>query len=446
MSDKMSAREVALKILYEIYEKESYSNILLSKYLEKYELNKNDRGLITELVYGIIRWQITLDYSIMKFSKVKIKKISTWILNILRLGVYQIYFMDRIPNSAACNESVKLAKRYGHHASAAFVNGVLRSLSKNNLNDLIPSKDQKNYLSIKYSFPQEIIDIFLSQYKEAFVEELLDSLNKPSETILRVNTLKTSKEKLIEQLNNLNIETKNSNLCEDAIILKDGVSLLHNEAFLNGLFQVQDESSMIVAKVLDPKENENILDVCSAPGGKATHIAQIMKNKGNILALDIYEHKLKLINDNCKRLGINIIQTKIQDARSLCELWIDKFDRVLVDAPCSGLGIIKRKPEIKYFKNIETINELSTLQLNILNVSSKYVKKNGILVYSTCTMTNSENIDNVKMFLENNDNFELDEINNIEISDKESKLCYIQMFPNIHNVDGFFIAKFKRRK
>lgn len=446
----MNAREAALKIVYDTEEKGAYSNIALNKRLNGLELSQLDKGLVTELVYGTLKNKILIDYYIQSFSKVKMKKISAWILNILRVGTYQILFTDKIPVSAACNESVKLAKKYGHSASTGFVNAILRNIAREGKNLQLPekAKDIALYLSIKYSHPKWMVDLFLKEQGADFTESLLLANNSVPKFSIRVNTLKTDRNTLIEELKNEGFEAEKSIYVTEGIIVKGLASPTNSKAFCNGLFQVQDESSMLVAKVLDPKPNELVIDVCSAPGGKTTHIAQLMGDKGKIVAFDIHQHKLEMVKDNAKKLGISIIETLEQDARNLVTEFVEKADSVLVDAPCSGLGIIRRKPDIKWSRTESDIKDLKNLQGNILESSSTYVKSGGTLVYSTCTIIKDENAEIIEDFLSKNSDFYIESVKPfIEEPLKEyvNEKGYLQLYPNVQGIDGFFICRMRKK-
>lgn len=447
-------RETAVKILYDIDKKGAYSNISLSKHLESRSLKDIDRAFITEMVYGILKWKLTIDFIISNFSKIKIKKISPWILNILRIGVYQLIFIDKVPVSAACNESVKLAKRYGHAASSKYVNGVLRNISRNKETIKYPDKkeDLSKFLSIKYSHPIWMVNDWLNRYGEEFTEELLKNNNEVPPFTIRTNTLKISKADLKKILEEEGFEVDDGQYAKDALIIKNPKSLQRIDAFKKGYFQVQDESSMFVASILDPEPGDFVLDVCSAPGGKATHLAQLMNNKGAIVARDIYTHKIGLIDESVKRLGIDIIKTEVFDAITFDKKHEGQVDKVLVDAPCTGLGIIRRKPDIKWRRKKEDKDKIIKLQKKILSTSSKYVKEDGIIVYSTCTIEPEENEHIIEKFLENNKDFCLEDIwqhlpKQLESLPKgyNQKKGYIQLYTNKHGVDGFFIAKMRRR-
>lgn len=442
------ARETALKILYDINENDAYTNLSVNKYLESGNLKEIDRAFVTDLVYGTVKWLLQIDFIIGKFSSVKIKKLSPWIINILRLGIYQLLHTDKIPVSAACNTCVDLAKRYGHQASSRFVNAVLRNVAKNI--DNLPYPDKANVaesLSIKYSHPKWMVEKWISLFGIDFTEALLQSNNEVPDFTIRVNTIKTKRNDLVETLHKEGIKTRKWKYVKEAVILENPSSITRLKAFRNGLFQVQDESSMLASIVLDPKEDELVIDVCSAPGGKTTHMAQLMNNKGTIIARDVHPHKLKLIENTAARLGIDIIKTEIFDACQLDENLLGKADRVLVDAPCSGLGIIRKKPDIKYSKNLNEIDEIVSLQRKILSNAAKYVKVGGCLVYSTCTISPEENFENVSAFLSENNQFRLigfGELLPENLKVNSSNEGCIQLYPNINQTDGFFISKMVR--
>lgn len=444
------ARETALKILYDITENQAYSNISVNRHLDNDKLREIDRSFATELVYGTVKWLLQIDYIIGKYSSVKLKKLSPWIKNVLRLGVYQLLHTDRIPVSAACNTAVELAKRYGHQASSRFVNAVLRNISKNIDNIPYPDKsDIASYLSIFYSHPVWIVQKWIELYGKEFTEELLKSNNQVPDFIIRTNTLRTDRQTLLDLLHKEGINAEPGRYIEEAVILKNPSSISNLETFKKGYFQVQDESSMLAGKILDPKEGETVIDVCSAPGGKATHIAQIMNNNGTVLARDIYEHKLNLIEQSCRRLGIDIIKTEIHDACDIDENLIGKADRVLIDAPCSGLGIIRKKPDIKYSRTENELKEITDLQQKILNIAARYLKVGGYLIYSTCTIQPQENLEIVQDFLAKNAGFKLSgfrELMPSALDISSSEEGYIQLYPNINQTDGFFISKIKREK
>ncbi|MBC8588632.1 16S rRNA (cytosine(967)-C(5))-methyltransferase RsmB [Paratissierella segnis] len=440
----INTREIAIKILTDINQNNAFSNIATNKHIPD-GVASQDENFIREITYGVLENKIYIDYILSKLSKIKIKKIHPIIMEILRIGVYQILFMDRVPNSAAVNESVNLAKKYGHKGSIGFVNGVLRSLIRDKDNIIkIDDKDYECYLSIKYSHPIYMVKSITNDYGIEFTEEILKSNNERPNLNIRVNTLKTEKEVLMSKLTDYGFQVLEGNYGKNTLIIKNPSNITKVKEFNDGYFTIQDESSQLVSQIMNPNPNSFVLDVCSAPGGKATHMAQIMDNKGKILARDFYNHKIELINENSKRLGIDIIETEVYDAIKRDETLIEKVDYVLLDAPCSGLGLIRRKPEIRWNRKEEDIKELTNLQWNILNTVKNYVKNHGILVYSTCTILKEENINMINRFLELNKEFRLMPFGK-ELKTKENLNTinegYIQLFPHIHGTDGFFIAK-----
>ena len=406
------AREVALKILYKIDKDEAYSNILLNDMINKNKeiLNKKDISLISEIVYGVTTWRLTIDEIIKKHSRIKIKKISPWILNILRESVYQIVFLDKIPKSAAVNEGVNLAKKYGNRGSIGFVNAILRNVDKKDYKEFFDEKDQLDKISKTMSMPKWIIEELKNEgLDNNKIFEICKSSNIRPKVSIRVNELKTNKEKLKEILNEEGIEA-NDGILDDFLVLEKLSGIEKLESFKKGLFTVQDEVAGLTALVLNPSSGENVLDSCSSPGGKTTYLAELMKNEGNIEAWDIHEHRTKLVEQNAKRLGIKIIRTKVEDASIYKEEYKNKFDKILLDVPCLGIGVLRRKPDIKWQKNSEDIDNISKIQFNILNTCSKYLKEEGELVYSTCSIFKKENRKIVEKFLNENSNFELKEL------------------------------------
>ncbi len=445
----MNPREGALTVLYEVNQNKAFSNIALNKEIRNNSYSQLDKSLMTELIYGVLENQIYIDYVIGQFSTFKINKMNPYTLNLLRLGIYQLLFLDKIPGFAAVNESVNLSKKYCKKTSG-FVNGVLRNIQRNKEKIKLPNpkKNTIKYLSVKYSHPEWLVKTFLENFDSDFTENLLKANNTRPDLYIRINTLKISIKDCINLLEEEGYTVKQNSLIPESLIVKGLHNIEESNLYKKGYIQIQDFSSMLVAKILDPKENEFIIDVCSAPGGKTTHMAQLMNNKGKIIARDIHEHKLKLVKNNAKRLGINIIETENFSGDNLDEKLLDKADKILVDAPCSGLGIIRRKPEIKYRKHLEDINTITNIQYDILKNASKYLKIGGELVYSTCTIDNRENKEIIDKFFNKNSNFEL-----INIGEKYKELipsgsdqATIQLYPNTHNTDGFFISKIKRIK
>ncbi len=443
----LNAREASVKALFDIHKNSLYSQDVVKNY-DEYISKLEDRNLFRELVYGVIENQIFLDYVIKNLSKIKFKKIHPMILEILRIGLYQLLFSDKIPESAAVNESVKLARIYGHEGSIGFVNGILRHANRRKKELLYTqSNDSIEKLSIRFSHPIYLVEMWIKQYGKDFTIELLKANNTSPKLNIRVNTLKTTKDSLVKSFEDQGLDVSLCKFAKDCLILNNPNRITETKEFKNGLFIIQDESSMLVTEVLAPKENSSVLDICSAPGGKSTHMAQWMNNKGLVVARDLNNDKLDLVKENASRLGIDIIETQLQDALDIDDASIEKFDYCLVDAPCSGFGLLRRKPEIKFNRTRRNIESLIHLQSKFLDMAAKYVKTNGYLIYSTCTINKNENIDQIKRFLIKNNMFQLVPIvlkNNKIISDTQS-LGYIELFPNIHETDGFFIAKMVKK-
>jgi len=447
------ARDTALKALYETDVRGAYSNLALKKLLADKELDSRDRAFITELVYGTITRKITLDWVISRFSKIQLRKLSNLVLEILRMGAYQILFLDKVPPSAACNTSVELAKNHAKQ-SAGFVNAVLRNIARSKERiltdsdfDAMPVTER---LSVKYSFPEYLVQEWITAFGEDFTEELLKSLLDRPDFSVRVNTLKTSRDAVAEELKKYGIDSVPGHFVPEALYLENVSDISGLDVFTEGKITVQDESSMLVTKVLDPKPGERILDACAAPGGKTTHMAQLMNNSGHIDAWDIHEHKISLIEDNARRLGISIISAVRKDALRIWEDVFDTYDRVLVDAPCSGTGIIRRKPDIKWKRKKEDFNNLIEIQKKILYNSCRYVKPGGILVYSTCSLDVRENEKVIEWFLQENGNFRPEPMDEYLPETLRARNGVsegmLRLYPHIDGTDGFFIARLKREK
>lgn len=446
MVDK--ARELALKTLYKIDKEGAYSNIALDEVLRdnRSNIDERDIGLISEIVYGTTTWKLTIDEIIKKYSNIRLKKISPWILNVLRMGIYQIIFLDKIPKSAAVNESVNLAKRYGHKSSSNFVNAILRKVDKKDYEEMFDIKDVNKRISLTTSMPLWMVEELLKEKDAEEVEKICQASNIKPKVCIRINNLKTNKEEVKKKLIERNIDFEDG-LLEDFLVLNKVKNIEKLDLFKEGLFTIQDEVAGLTAKILNPKPNEKVLDCCSAPGGKTTYMAEIMNNEGEIEAWDIYEHRTSLINQNAKRLGIEIIKTNVQDATIYKEEYFEKFDKILLDVPCLGIGVLKRKPDIKWQKNKENIEEITNIQKKILEVCSKYLKKGGKIVYSTCSILKEENDDIIDEFLEKNTNFKIekykfDDINYFKKFVKNDR--YIQVYQN-EKTDGFFICKMVKK-
>ncbi len=421
-------RKTAYLTLMDIESKKSYSNIALNHQIV---CNRPDsQGFVRELVYGVLENKMLLDYYIDQLVPSGSASLKASDRTVLRMGIYQLGYMDSVPEYAAVNESVILAKRYCRGRDG-FINGVLRNYLKHKFSIKLPdrSQDEIKYLSIKYSYAPWIIELWLEQYKMDFVEAMLQAGNETPPTTIRLNWLKVMKKDLIEKLESKGYEVEEGKVCQNALHVK-GSGLLSGELYKGGLFSVQDESSMLVAEKLDPQHGDIVMDVCAAPGGKTMAIAERMNNTGKILASDIYRRKLDLVDKEAERLGITNVETRSWDAARVDSSMIEKADRVLVDVPCSGLGVVRRKPEIKYKEKTQEMELLPKKQLAILSASSQYVKPGGMLVYSTCTVNPYENQRVITDFLKKHNSFKKEEM--------------IQLLPHVNGTDGFFICTMKK--
>lgn len=420
-------RKTAYLTLLDVEEKSAYSNLALNHYIN--QLNPDSPALVRELVYGVIENKYYLDYIIAFFVK-KMGKMKRSDLIILRMGIYQLSLMDGIPSYAAVNECVVLAKKYCRGRDG-FINAVLRRYEREKQLIQLPDikEDEVRYLSVKYSYEPWMIEFWLKEYGSSFTESLLAAGNQTPELTVRVNLLKNSVMEVTREIKEKGFEVTSGRWNDEAINVK-GSGILNLNLYQNGCFSVQDESSMRAVKALNPESGETVVDVCAAPGGKTLYMAERMNNQGCIFAGDVYPKKLDIINKEAARLGISIVQTKTWDATTMNQEFLEIADKVLVDAPCSGLGVIRRKPEIKYKKFDSEMKALPQKQLQILSVASNYLKVGGILVYSTCTISVYENQEVSKAFLLKHPNFEL--------------LKEEQIFPNESSTDGFFICKMCR--
>lgn len=431
----MNIKARVISLIKEV-ENGKFSNIALNEYFKENNLSKKERGFITELFYGVIRNKIFLDYEIDKRTTT-IKK--DWIRNILRISMYQISFMNS-DDKGVIWEATELAKKKFSVPVGKFINGVLRSYQREWQEDVKELKESgKNYIYLSY--PEWFYNKLVSEYGEEEGELFLQSLKKIPYISFRVNRLKYSCEEF-EKL----LEEKKIDIIKkvDSVYYVDSGILLYSDEFRDGKIIVQDASSYLSARNLNPKPDESVLDTCSAPGGKTAVLGELMENRGELLALDIYPHKLKLIEENCHKCGVDIVRTVKMDARKLKEQG-KKFDKILVDAPCSGYGVLRKKPEAIYNKNSENVEELAKLQFEILESASQVLKDNGELVYSTCTILKEENGENIKKFLEKYPNFETVELyipENVNGSYDNVGGFTVDYKEDI--LDGFYIVKLKK--
>lgn len=449
MIKTINIREIILEILMEITEEEEYSHIVIRNALEKYQfLEKRDRAFISRVCVGTIENMILLDYMIEQFSKVKVINMKPIIRNLLRMSVYQLRFMDTIPDSAVCNEAVKIAQKRGFYNLKGFVNGVLRNIARGMDSIVYPSreKDPVSYLSVTYSIPEWIITKWTAQFGIEQVEQVCRSFQEEHMTSIRCNLDKASKEDVITSLKDQGITVKESPYLNYALEIGNYNYMKAINAFKKGYFQVQDVSSMLVAEVAAPKWGDYCIDVCAAPGGKSLHIADKLCGSGFVEARDVTESKVRLMEENIDRIDVINMKAVVSDATVFDPESVEKADILIADLPCSGLGVIGKKPDIKYKMTPIKQQELVKLQRKILDTVYRYVKVGGTLIYSTCTIGADENQFNVKWFLENYP-FKLESIDPYlcdELKGKTTKAGYLQLLPGVHQSDGFFLAKFKR--
>ncbi|WNF07782.1 16S rRNA (cytosine(967)-C(5))-methyltransferase RsmB [Brevibacillus borstelensis] len=445
---KKGARDIALDVLNRVEEHQSYSNLELKHVLNREELRAPDAGLVTELVYGTIQRRLTLDTALDRF--IRGKKVQTWVKNLLRLSLYQIRFLDRIPDRAVVHEAVEIAKRRGHQGIASMVNGVLRNaLRSPDLWDKLGSGDDAARLSIEQSHPEWLVRRWAGQYGIEETRRILKSNNRPPRTSIRVNTLKSTRDELLGKLREQFSAVEPSVVSPDGLVMEGGHAA-GTEWFRQGLFTVQDESSMLVAPALAADPGMRVLDACAAPGGKTTHIAALMQNRGEIIASDVHPHKRDLIAQNAKRLGITIIEPIVSDALHLGEKNLGTFDRILLDAPCTGFGVIRRKPDLKWNKTPDDVKAIAELQYKLLESVAALLAPGGLLVYSTCTIEPEENQLVVQRFVKNHPAFELDRTLADDlpasVRDKiDTTEGFVQVLPHHFESDGFFIARLKRK-
>ena len=434
VTDSVNTRELVLEMLIEIIEKNQYSHLILRDVLDKYQyLSKQERAFMTRLTEGTLEHLIELDYIIDSYSKTKVRKMKPMIRSILRMSVYQIKYMDSVPDSAVCNEAVKLAKRHGFGQLSGFVNGVLRNISRNISDVRYPDqKDMVRFLEVKYSMPQWIVKQWINDYGMEETEQILKGFDREKTLSIRTNTLKCTPEELRDKLKAEGVTVEPVKDLDYAFYISGFDYLKSLQSFEDGLFYVQDVSSMMAAELAAPKENDYVIDVCAAPGGKSTHLAEKLKGTGMVEARDLTDYKVDLIRDNIDRHELHNMKAVLMDATRYDEASVNKADVLICDLPCSGLGVLGRKTDIRYKISSEQEKELMELQRQILDTVHQYVKPGGTLVYSTCTIDKMENEDNVRWFADKYKDFVL----------KEER----QLLPGQLGGDGFFLAKFIREK
>lgn len=441
---QVNLRNIVLSMLLEVEEGEK-SHIVLKSYLDNYHfLDKQQRAFMTVLFRGSIERKMELEYIINQFSKVPVSKMKGIIKWILIMSVYQMKYMDSVPVSAICNEAVKITNKRKLSGLKGFVNGVLRNIARN-IDSIEYPKDITEEISIRYSIPKWIVEMWEEQYGERKTIAMLNNLYSPKAITVRCNTSKASVEEIIENLKYHGVTVEQSALYDKALYIKGFDSLEKLDAFRTGLITVQDESSMLVGLASGVKSDDYVIDVCAAPGGKSLHISELMNGTGIVDARDVSQYKIGLIQENMNRIGTKNIQTKVMDATKLDSDSMEKADVVIADLPCSGLGAIGNKSEIKYNVSKEQISQLVQLQRDILKVVSRYVKPGGTLIFSTCTVNQLENDDNVK-WIEENLPFRLKAFGEKVPDEIRSEKGYIQIFTGEYGMDGFFISTFEKIK
>lgn len=438
-----NVRDAALSILLAVDKNQAYSNLLLNETIKRHKIEAKDRALLTEITYGTLQHKMTLDFYLEPFIR---GSVDHWVRWLLRISLYQIHYLTRIPPHAAVNEAVEIAKRRGHRGIASMVNGILRSILRSSVPSTDSIEDPIERLAIETSHPEWLVQRFVANYGLEVATAMLQENNVPPVQTVRVNTTKTSVEQAIEELENEGLTAQQSDIMPECLHVTNGQPA-RTKAFNEGLITIQDESSMIPAKVLNPSPGMRVLDMCAAPGGKTTHLAEIMNNEGSILATDLHPHKLDLIDHNTERLGLDIVETAPIDGRKAAEfLQAASFDAILVDAPCSGLGVMRRKPDIKYTKREEDLENLQKIQLALLDAATKVLKIDGKLVYSTCTVDTQENEGTVKAFLTAHPEMEAIQLESLptKLAEKQAN-GMLQVFPQDFGSDGFFVAAFRKK-
>lgn len=449
-TSKVNVRALALEVLLKVLEEGEYSSGAIQNVLRTYQyLDKNQRAFFTRLCEGTIERALELDYIIEQHSTVKVNKMKPVIRNLLRMGVYQLKYMEHVPVSAACNEAVKLAQKKGFFKLKGFVNGVLRNISRNLGEISYPCKEKQpiQYLSVTYSMPMWIVEKWVSEYGMDTTELMLKASMDEKATSIRCNTQKNSVKQLKETLEKEGVTVSEGKYIKEALYIKNYNYLGALQSFRQGLFTVQDESSMFVGMVSGIEKGNMVLDVCSAPGGKTFHAAQLLKGTGLVSARDVSQRKIDLVNENKQRLCFENVETKVWDATILDEDYVGKADVLIADLPCSGLGVIGKKNDIKYKMKEESLQELVLLQREILKVVTHYIKKGGTMIFSTCTVNLQENQENVR-WIEENTSLVLESIDSYlpeELHNEDTKKGYLQLIPGIHGTDGFFLARFRKQ-
>jgi len=440
---KTNPREIALKILYEIETKSAFANETIEEYSERFKLSSLDTRFIRELVNGATKLNRRLDYIISFFLKGKIEDLTLWIRNILRLGVYQIDYLDRVPDRAAVDESVKLAKKFGHKGTAGLVNAVLRNYLRDKKRVIFPSieEDKVRAIGTIYSFPDWMMKDWFRQFGEEETVKLCETFNQKAKLSFRLNSLKISQKDLERALELKKIKCRKGSFFENFYWIESKIDLEYLFLFKKGYVYPQDESAGFPVRLLDTQPGETILDMCAAPGGKLTYISELMKNSGRLIALDLNPERMEKVKENCERLGVKNVSFQIGDARNYS---IEPVDKILIDAPCSGLGVLGRNSDARWQKKKEDIKRLAELQSAILLDAAKLVKKDGIIVYSTCTLTQEENEKVIESFLDLRKDFKIEAASDYVDTRVVNQSGFMRTYPHVHGLDGTFAARLRK--
>ena len=448
MQKSVSERQIVLEVLTLITQEGKFCHVVLGNVLDKYQyLEKRERAFITRVTEGTLEHMIEIDYIINQFSKVKVNKMKPVIRNILRMSVYQLKYMDTVPDSAVCNEAVKLAVKKGFKTLKGFVNGVLRNIARN-INDVKWPEDKYEAISVKYSMPLWIVKLWIDKYGLDTTEIMLKDFQKEKPVTIRCIRSKISPEELVKELESEGVKVVPHPYAEYGYYISGYDYLGSLDSFNEGHFAVQDISSMLVGIIADPKEGDSVIDVCAAPGGKALHMADILNGTGHVDARDLTEYKVDLINDNIERLGLTNITADVKDAAVKYDEDVNTADLVIADLPCSGLGVLGKKADLKYNTEEDAPQSLAAIQKNILNAVCDYVKEGGVLMYSTCTIHPYENEDNVRWFLKEHPEFEIESLKDKVCDELKSGVSdegWLQTIPGVHKCDGFFICRLVKK-
>ncbi|MGO1999069.1 MAG: 16S rRNA (cytosine(967)-C(5))-methyltransferase RsmB [Staphylococcus saprophyticus] len=430
-----NVRALAFETIQDIINDKAYSNIIINDVLSNNELNRADKGLYTELVYGTLKRKYTLDYLLKPFVQTKLKG---WVRQLLWMSIYQYVYLDKIPEHAIINEAVEIAKYKGGPHNGNVVNGILRNIMRSNLPDFTEITDDKKRIAIEYSLPKWLVDHWTTHFGIEKTETIAQSFLDKVTTTVRVNLTRISVDDAIRRLTDDYIVEQDREI--ETCLHISGKPIIESRMFKDGLISIQDKSSMFIGELMALKEGDQVLDACSAPGGKACHIAEILNGTGHVDATDIHEHKIDLIDFNIRKLRLSNISAFEHDAT---EKYDKVYDKILVDAPCSGLGVLRHKPEIKYEQSQHAIESLVEIQLEILNNVKYNVKPGGTMIYSTCTIEQMENENVVYTFLKENKDFEFDQFEHPITGEKVKTM---QILPQDFNSDGFFITRIRRKE